>query len=147
MDDKMILNCALLLDKDKENEFDQALNELNTRFNDEINFKCVGPLPPYSFSTIELKKVGYAEINEARQLLGLNEEVTIHEIKETYRQLALKFHPDNNPEDPNLKEQFEDITKAYKLLTNYCHQVAQSGKCSFKEAEGKDFISIDILKV
>ena len=147
MDDKMILNCALLLDKDKEKEFDQALNELNTRFDEEINFKCVGPLPPYSFSTIELKKVGYAEINEARRLLGLNEEVTLSEIKDTYRQLALKFHPDNNPEDPNLKERFEDIIKAYKLLTNYCRQVAQGDRCSFEEAKRKDFISIDILKV
>lgn len=147
MDDKMILNCALLLDKDKEKEFDQSLNELNARFNEEINFKCVGPLPPYSFSTIELKKVAYDEINEARKLLGLNEEVTLSEVKETYRQLALKFHPDNNPEDSNLKERFEDITKAYKLLTNYCRQVAQGDRCSFEEAKGKDFISIDILKV
>jgi len=147
MDDKMIFNCAFLLDKDKEAEFDQALNELNTRFEEEINFKCVGPLPPYSFSTIELKKVAYDEINEARRLLGLNEEVTLSEIKETYRKMALKFHPDNNPEDPNLKDRFEDITKAYKLSTNYCRQIAQNGKCSFKEVEGEDFISVDILKV
>ena len=143
MDDKMILNCAFLLDKDKEKEFDQALNELNARFNEEINFKCVGPLPPYSFSTIELKKVGCAEINEARKLLGLNEEVTIDEIKESYRQLTLKFHPDNNPDDQNLKKRFEEIARAYKLLSNYC----QDEKCSFKEAEGKDFILIDILKI
>ena len=147
MDDKMILNCAFLLDKDKENGFDEALNELDTRFNSEINFKCVGPLPPYSFSTIELKRVGYAEINEAGKLLGLNEEVTIHEIKESYRKMALKFHPDNNPDDSNLKKQFENIAKAYKLLSNYCQQAGQGEKCSFKEAKGKDFISIDILKV
>ena len=167
MDDKMILNCAFLLDKNKEKGFEQALNELDARFNEEINFKCVGPLPPYSFSTIELKKVGYAEINQARQLLGLNEEVTLSEIKESYRQLALKFHPDSNSNDPSLKKRFEEIVRAYKLLTNYCQQVSQSEKCSFsavggspaggwsasggtsggRRAKGKDFILIDILKI
>lgn len=147
MDDKMILNCAFLLDKDKEEEFDQALGELNTRFDEEINFKCVGPLPPYSFSTIELKKVGHAEIEEARKLLGLDEEVTLSEIKESYRKMALKFHPDSNSADANLRQRFEDITRAYKLASNYCRQAAHSGKCSLKEAEGKDFILIDILKV
>ena len=145
MDDKMILNCAFLLDKAQEKEFDQALNELNTRYNEEINFKCVGPLPPYSFSTIELKKVGYAEITEAQALLELNEEVTIDEIKESYRHLALKFHPDNNPNDPHLKKRFEDIAKAYKLLSNYCRRSDEGQKCSFKKAKGEDFISIDIL--
>ena len=150
MDDNMILNYAFLLDKDKEKEFDCTLNELNARYNEEINFRCIGPLPPYSFSTIELKRAGYAEINGARQLLGLNEEVTIDEIKESYRQLTLKFHPDNNSNDSNLKKRFEDITKAYKLLTNYCHTCLpadQGERCSFKEEKGKDFIAIDILKV
>lgn len=143
MDDRMILNCAFLLHKDKESEFDEALNELNSRYDEKVDFRCVGPLPPYSFSTIEVKKVAYAEIDAARQLLGLNEEATIQEIKESYRKMSLKIHPDNDPEDPRLKKKFEDVAKAYKLLSNYC----QGEKCSFKEAHGKDFLSVEMFKV
>lgn len=143
MDDKMIFNCAFLLDKDKEGEFDRILDELNARYREEINFRCVGPLPPYSFSTIELKRMGHDKIKEARRLLGVNEEATVQEIKESYRKLALEFHPDQNSGKHDVRKRFEDISRAHKLLIDCCRQAVRNGK----QAKDKDFISIDILKV
>lgn len=148
MDDSMVLNSAFLLDKDKEKEFDQALNELNKRYNERINFRCVGPLPLYSFASYEVKKVSFKEIDEARNMLELGEETTLNEIKESYRKLAQKYHPDNDPNNPDLEKKFEGITKAYKLLISFCGEgLHPKEKCSFREGSQRDVLIIDILRV
>ena len=51
------------------------------------------------------------------QILGLNEGATKEEIKKAYKKLALKFHPDKNP-DLNSCKQFITITESYKRLLN-----------------------------
>ncbi|ODS34280.1 MAG: gas vesicle protein [Candidatus Scalindua rubra] len=143
MDDRMILTCAFLLDRDKESEFDEALNELDKRHDGLINFKCVGPLPPYSFTTMEVKKVGFRQLNEAGNLLDLGEEVTADDIKDSYRKKTLDCHPDKDPDDPVLAERFEEITRAYKMLTSFC----RGEKCSFKSDDVKDFFLIEAMKI
>ncbi|HZX10717.1 MAG TPA: GvpL/GvpF family gas vesicle protein, partial [Acidobacteriota bacterium] len=57
MNDSMILNCGFLLHKEKEKEFNNALHELNDHYNDSLKFRCLGPLPLYSFLTYEIKMV------------------------------------------------------------------------------------------
>ncbi|KAK2195603.1 bifunctional DnaJ domain/Immunoglobulin E-set/Sec63 domain/Chaperone J-domain superfamily/C2 domain superfamily/Translocation protein Sec63 [Babesia duncani] len=51
-------------------------------------------------------------------LLGVATDATVKEIKRAYRHLSLKFHPDRNPNDPEMAAHFILITKAYKALTN-----------------------------
>lgn len=143
MDDTMIMNVAFLIPKDKEKEFDQRTNQLDERYQQRVNFRCVGPLPPYSFSTMEIKKMDFEEVDAARALLGLGEEATISEIKESHRKLAHKFHPDQRPGDPKAQKQFERITKAYRLLLDYC----QGERCSFKKESVDDFMLIRVLEI
>jgi len=143
MDDKMILNCAFLLDEDKENKLDQALNELNKMYNEAINFRCVGPLPPYSFTTYEVKKADFEEIDKARKLLDLGEEVNASEIKEAYRKLAQEKHPDKFPDDIDAQKEFEEIHKAYKLLVDFCG----AEKRSLKKEDVMGAYMISILDI
>ncbi|EFA86060.1 probable Heat shock protein [Heterostelium album PN500] len=49
------------------------------------------------------------------QLLGIETNATNEEIKRAYRQLALQYHPDRNP-DPNAAEMFKEIHDAYEVL-------------------------------
>jgi len=140
MDDKMILSCAFLLDKDKESEFDRALNELNESYDETVNFRCVGPLPFYSFSTYEIKKTDFEAIEKARKLLELGEEGDAADIKAAYRELVREKHPDKFPNDLDAQKKFEEIQAAYKLLLNYCRTEKKSLKR--EDVQGTYMISI-----
>ena len=140
MADQMVLNCAFLLDRDRENEFDQALGELNEKYKERINFRCVGPLPLYSFFTFEVKKVDFDDIDEAKKLLGLGEEVDALEIKTSYRRLVRDRHPDRVPDDIDAQQKFEEIQSAYKMLLNYCQDERMSLRRD--DVEGSYIINI-----
>jgi molecular chaperone DnaJ len=50
------------------------------------------------------------------QVLGLGRNATEDEIKKSYRQLALKYHPDRNPGDKPAEEKFKEASEAYEVL-------------------------------
>jgi molecular chaperone DnaJ len=50
------------------------------------------------------------------EVLGVTREATSDEIKRSYRKLAVKFHPDKNPDDPHAEENFKEIGEAYDVL-------------------------------
>jgi Gas vesicle synthesis protein GvpL/GvpF len=53
--DKMIMNAAFLIERERETEFDAAVNRIAKKFGDRLNFKYTGPWPPYNFVNIRLK--------------------------------------------------------------------------------------------
>src|SRR5947209_11426444 len=53
--DKMIMNAAFLINRDREADFDAAVNRVAKKFSDRLNFKYTGPWPPYNFVNIRLK--------------------------------------------------------------------------------------------
>lgn len=53
--DKMIMNAAFLVDRDREAEFDSAVNKIARKHGQRLKFKYTGPWPPYNFVNIRLK--------------------------------------------------------------------------------------------
>jgi len=53
--DKMIMNAAFLIQREREADFDAAVNKIARKFGDRLNFKYTGPWPPYNFVNIRLK--------------------------------------------------------------------------------------------
>lgn len=56
-------------------------------------------------------------MNENYEILGIDKNASIDEIKRAYKQLAKKYHPDYN-KNPNANEKFIEINKAYKEVLN-----------------------------
>src|SRR5215211_1686769 len=50
------------------------------------------------------------------EVLGVGRVATDEEIKRAYRKLAVKFHPDKNPDDPHAEEKFKELGEAYDVL-------------------------------
>jgi DnaJ family protein A protein 2 len=52
------------------------------------------------------------------EVLGINKNATLKEIKKAYRTLAMKYHPDKNPHNPQAEEMFKKISHAYEILSD-----------------------------
>jgi len=132
MDDSMVINVALLVDQAGQEALAHQLNLLDEEFEGQFTFRCIGPLPPYSFATVEVEIPSFEAIDEARRRLGLGETAAPGEIRRAYHQLAGTAHPDHNPDDPEAEARMTELAHAYKLLTVYAENVERSS-----ETEGR----------
>jgi molecular chaperone DnaJ len=52
------------------------------------------------------------------EVLGVNRDANDDELKKAYRKLAMKYHPDRNPDNPKAEEQFKEAKEAYEMLSD-----------------------------
>jgi hypothetical protein len=124
MNDQMVANIAFLLNKGKANAFEDTVTELDREMDGELNFKVIGPLPCYSFYTLEVVELNYTEIEHAKNELGLQVKASSKEIKQAYLTKVKLVHPDVNSGDGN-ETYFASVNKAWRVISDYIQTVKQ----------------------
>ena len=72
------------------------------------------------------------------EVLGVDRDTSEEEIKRAYRKLAVKFHPDKNPDDPHAEEKFKELGEAYDVLMDADKRAAYDrfGHAAFEQGGG-----------
>jgi hypothetical protein len=118
MNDQMITNAAYLIKRNKKEKFEEVLDRLDEEYKGMLNFKMVGPLPCYSFYTIEVKELNPEHVSQAKKELGVSETSSEAEIKRAFQEKVKEFHPDVNQGNSTI-DHFNRIKKAYQTLLEY----------------------------
>ncbi|MDH4217092.1 MAG: molecular chaperone DnaJ [Gallionella sp.] len=72
------------------------------------------------------------------EVLGVNRDASDEEIKKAYRKLAMKHHPDRNPDNPKAEGLFKEAKEAYEMLSDAQKRAAydQHGHAAFEGGMG-----------
>jgi molecular chaperone DnaJ len=74
------------------------------------------------------------------EVLEVNKNANLDEIKSSYRKMALKFHPDRNPEDKDAEDKFKEAAEAYEVLGDVDKR-ARYDRYGLEGLRGTDFHS------
>ena len=72
------------------------------------------------------------------EVLGVDRGATAAELKKSFRRLAMKFHPDRNPDDPDAQDKFKEAKRAYEILGDEQKRALydQYGHAAFENGAG-----------
>ncbi|SDG22373.1 molecular chaperone DnaJ [Limimonas halophila] len=79
-----------------------------------------------------------AEKQDYYEMLGVSKGASKDEIKKAYRKLAMKYHPDRNPDDAEAEQKFKEIGEAYEVLGDDDKRAAydRMGHAAFEQGGG-----------
>ena len=74
-------------------------------------------------------------------ILGISKSASAAEIKKAYRKMAIKYHPDKNPDDASAEAKFKEAAEAYEILSdeNKKARYDQYGHAAFEGPQGGGF--------
>ncbi len=115
--DQVALHLVLLMKSDRMAALDRLMEELDATHGGRLSFRCVGPLAPYNFATVEIEIVDAAALTQAMRLLDVGPAAGAAEIRAAYRRAAKKVHPDMAGAAVGGSAGMAALTEACRLLS------------------------------
>ncbi|MBI4289402.1 MAG: GvpL/GvpF family gas vesicle protein [Chloroflexi bacterium] len=116
----MVVNMAFLVERTVQPQFVEALHRVDDDLADQLRFRLIGPLPPYSFCTVEIDRITTLQIEQARQSLHLDEVFGEDDIRKAYRHLAASEYRSLSGGETLAKDRFSRLGWASSTLLRYC---------------------------
>ncbi|MBI4199248.1 MAG: GvpL/GvpF family gas vesicle protein [Chloroflexi bacterium] len=120
LSDALVINVAFLVERPRLRAFDEALRSVDQLCDSEITFRLIGPLPPYSFATVEVSPLRQPQLEEARRTLDLEGPLTEGQVRRAYRRLAARQQRDLDPPDRHPGQALARLRQAEELLLRWC---------------------------
>lgn len=115
--DQVVLHLVLLMKADEMVALDRCLEALDAAHDGQLTCRCVGPLAPYSFATVEIEIVGATTLTQAMRLLDVGPTASTAEVRAAYRRAAKNVHPDATGAGVGGSAGMVALTEAYRILT------------------------------
>jgi hypothetical protein len=125
--EEMVMNVAFLVERARQREFDEQLRVVDSHFDNEVTFRVIGPLPPYSFSTVEVTRLSEEQMEQARQELELPAVFAEAEVRRAYRRLAAREQRKAQLGVRASADGLGRVRRASEVLLAWCHAQASSG--------------------
>ena len=110
MDDRMVLNIAPLID--------DCLETIDSSYDGKLTLRCIGPLPSFSFATVELSFLDAGKTAQARRLPELDVIQDAKTVQAAYRRLAKLVHP-HTSDAADIGQRVVEQNDAFTTLSSY----------------------------
>jgi len=143
--DRLVMNVAFLLERAILLQFEERVRRLDAMFDGQITFRVIGPLPPYSFSTVEVTHIAQDELERARCLLGIGQGISEAEVRLAYRRASARLLRELDPRDRTVADRMAQVRRASDLLLaqartdgGHCGEGRQSFAIRIRGAQEED---------
>jgi hypothetical protein len=123
----MAVSVAFLVEEANLDAFHGRIKQLNALFYNQMDFQVIGPLPPYSFATVEVARPSPEAIDEAKRILKLSEVASEVEVRKAYRHLAAEVGSGQKPGYKLARARLLALRRASDLLVAHCRSQAEPG--------------------
>lgn len=121
LDDRLVMNEAFLVTSGDLPEIERRVRQLDALLAGQIVFRIIGPLPPYTFCTVDVTRVSAGQLEEARRALGLKgEELDERVVRGAYRRAAAAARRQLSGNASIAEPRFSQLREASELLLGSC---------------------------
>lgn len=129
---------VLLLEKGRDTDLFMLLKEIDKSSVGKLRMRCIGPLPPCSFASVDVWVGDHDLVETARLNLNLNPIVEKGEIRKAYHTAIKRLHPDLNKVisgSDNGVEEINAIRDSYELLTMIAEGQVHGGSAAKEDKD------------
>lgn len=116
-DPGVVTRHVLLLERDRDSDLFLLLREIDKSGIGKLRMRCIGPLPPCSFASVEVWVGDHEMVENARMNLKLNPIVEKGDIRRAYHSAIKQLHPDLNNVVSGTVDEINAIRDSYELLS------------------------------